>query len=649
MTVAEYDRVPERVDSGYESALAHSLEETWETKPGLYGWISTVDHKEIGVRYLVTAFAFLVAGGVEALIMRVQLARPNQNLVAPETYNELFSLHGITMIFLYALPILSGFSNYLFPLVLGSRDMAFPRLNAFSYWIYLASGLFMYGSILATAVPNDGWYNFAPYSLRQFNPGLNMDFYALGMIFLGISTTVGSANFVVTFLRMRAPGMSINRVPILTWGTTTISVGNLLAVPAVSLAFLFLWTDRQFGTHFYTPESGGHPLLWQHLFWIYAHPWVYVVVLPAMGMVSDALPFFCRRPLVGYVAVVLGTITTMTLGFGVWLHHMFATGIPFLALAFFSGASFVITIPSAVAVLSWVATIWTGRPVTTAAFHFFAGFIALFVIGGVSGVMTASVPSDLQLTETYFIVAHIHYVLIGINVFAVLGALHVWFPKMSGRMMSETLGKISFWIIFIGFNVAFLPMHLTGLWGMPRRIYTYPAGVGWDTLNMITSVGAFILAIGVIVYFANVVISLRSGRIAGPNPWDGPTLEWTTPSPPPPYNFPVIPQVASRHPLWESRLHDSVGESQWRRGMPLDKGKEALATTALDGLPDAILKMPEDSPAPFIVTLAMTAGFVGLLLQIWWLAGVGAAATLAGLLIWLWPERELAQRAEAAR
>ena len=614
---------------------------------GLLGWISTVDHKEIGISYIVTAFAFLIAGGLEALVLRVQLARPNQALLTPEQYDELFSMHGITMIFLYASPVLSGFSNYLFPLVLGARDMAFPRLNAFSYWVYLAAGLFIYSSLLAAAAPNDGWFNYVPYALREYNPGPNLDFYALGMIFLGISTTVGSANFVVTFLRMRAPGMSLNLVPILTWGTTTVSVGNLLAVPSVSLAFFLLWTDRQFGTHFFRPNSGGHPLLWQHLFWMFAHPWVYVVVLPAMGLVSDSLPFFCRRPMVGYTAVVLGTVTTMALGFGVWLHHMFATGIPFLALAFFSGASFAIAIPSAIAVFAWIATIWTGRPVLTAAFLYFAGFVVMFVIGGVSGVVTAAVPADLQVTDTYFVVAHIHYVLIGINLFAVLGALHVWFPKMTGRLLNETFGKWVFWVVFGGFNLAFLPMHWTGLLGMPRRIYTYPAGLGWETPNLITTAGAFVLAFGILLFLINVMVSRRNGQPAGPNPWDAPSLEWSTPSPPPPYNFAVIPRIASRHPLWERRLDDGHPRSELRLGMALDHGKEALGTTVLDAVPDAILKMPDDLPAPFIVTLAMSAGFAGLLLQAWWLAGIGTIAALAGLLVWLWPERELEQRAGA--
>ena len=469
-------RVPEVADAGAVSG--EKLQDLWETKGGAFGWFTTVDHKEIGLRYIFTAFVFLLLGGIEALMMRLQLARPDQSLLTPEQYNQLFSTHGMTMIFLYAMPILSGFSNYLWPLVLGSRDMAFPRLNALSYWVYLASGLFMYAGFAVGAGPNDGWFNYVPNASRAYNPGMNMDFYALGMIFLGISTTVGAANFIVTFLRTRAPGMSINRVPILIWGTLTASVANIMVVPAVSLAFFLLWMDRQFGTHFFDVSEGGQPLLWQHLFWMFGHPWVYAVVLPAMGMVSDGLPTFCRRPLVGYAPVALSTVATMMLGFGVWVHHMFATGLPGLALSFFSGASIIITVPSAVAVFAWTATIWLGRPVVTTAFLYFSSMIVLFVIGGVSGFMTASVPVDWQLTDTYFVVAHLHYVLIGINLFPVLGGLYYWFPKMTGRMLDERLGKLGFWVVFIGFNLAFLPMHLTGLRGMPRRIYTYPRGHG---------------------------------------------------------------------------------------------------------------------------------------------------------------------------
>ncbi|WP_432757271.1 cytochrome c oxidase subunit I [Consotaella aegiceratis] len=646
MATTRYSRIP-RVDVA-TPALEEKLKAMWETKPGLFGFIGSVDHKEIGIRYIFTAFAFLIAGGIEALILRVQLARPEQSLLTPEQYNQLFSMHGLTMVFLYALPVLSGFSNYLFPLLFGSRDMAFPRLNALSYWVYLAAGLFMYASFLVGAAPNDGWFNYPPYALKEFNPGPNMDFYALGMIFLGVSTSVGAANFVVTFLRCRAPGMSLNRIPIMVWGTMTISVGVLLSVPAVSLAFFLLWMDRQFGTHFFETTGGGEPLLWQHLFWIFAHPWVYIIVLPAMGMVSDGLPVFCRRPLVGYSLVILGTISTMVLGFGVWVHHMFATGIPFLSLSFFSGASLIITIPSAIAVFCWVATILTGRIVMTTAFLYFAAFISMFVVGGVSGVMTASVPADLQLTDTYFVVAHLHYVLIGINMFGVLGALHFWFPKMTGRLMSERLGRWAFWTIFLGFNVAFLPMHLTGLFGMPRRIYTYPANVGWGTLNMITSVGSFMLAFGVLLFLVNLFVSRRRGAVAGPNPWDAPTLEWAIPSPPPAYNFTVIPVIASRHPLWEDRLDEGTGRSSLKRGLILDHGKETILTTALDAEPDLIVKMPDDDPWPFLLTVAMAVGFAAALLHWWWIVGAAVLGLMASLVAWLWPRADLGQTAGAA-
>jgi cytochrome c oxidase subunit 1/cytochrome c oxidase subunit I+III len=379
---------------------------------------------------------------------------------------------------------------------------------------------------------------------------------------------------------------------------------------------------------------------------MFAHPWVYVVVLPAMGMVSDGLPVFCRRPLVGYAAVALSTVLTMVLGFGVWLHHMFATGLPFLALSFFSAASLVITIPSAVAVFAWIATIWTGRPVFTTGFLYFAGFVITFTIGGLSGFMTAMVPIDLQLTDTYFIVAHLHYVLIGINLFGVLGGLFYWFPKMTGRLLDERLGKWSFWTVFIGFNVTFFPMHITGLMGMPRRIYTYPSNIGWDTLNMITSLGSLVLAAGVLLVVVDVIRSLRHGVVAGPNPWDAPTLEWATSSPPPPYNFAVIPTVASRHPLWEDRLDEGMGRSILAPGPVLTEGKEALGVSALDAEPDIILKMPDDTLLPLLVAIALTAGFTALLVLEW--AVVGVATGLVAVLIaaWLWPRRHLGQRAE---
>jgi cytochrome c oxidase subunit I len=627
--------------------LRERLQRIWETKPGLYGWFATVDHKEIGIRYIVTAFIMLVIGGIEALIMRVQLAGPEQTLLSPQEYNMLFSTHGVTMIFLYASPILSGFSNYLWPLLFGSRDMAFPRLNALSYWIYLAAGIFMYAGVFVGAGPNDGWFNYVPYAQFRYDPGLNIDFYSLGMIFLGISTSVGAANFIVTLLRMRAPGMSINRLPIIIWGTATASFANLLIVPAVSLAFFLLWLDRQFHTQFFQVPGRGQPLLWQHLFWMFGHPWVYAIVLPAMGMVSDGLPVFCRRPLVGYAPVALATVATMLLGFGVWVHHMFATGLPGLSLAFFSAASILIAVPSAISVFSWIATIWLGRPVITAAFLFFASTIILFVIGGVSGFMTASVPADWELTDTYFVVAHLHYVLLGINVFPVMGATHFWFPKITGRMMDERLGRWSFWTTFIGFNVAFLPMHLTGLWGMPRRVYTYPVDMGLGPINMVSTIGSFLLAIGFLLFFINVIRSRTRGAPAGDNPWDAYTLEWSTSSPPPPYNFAVIPTVASRHMLWEDQLGEPGERSNLEEGFILDHGKEALATTALDAEPQRILHMPDDSIIPFLLAVGMLVLFSGLLVRNVPIAVVGALICAADLIAWFWPRVSLLERGPA--
>jgi cytochrome c oxidase subunit 1/cytochrome c oxidase subunit I+III len=649
MTIAEYERAPV-VAPADQQGLAARLLRIWKTEPGIAGWLSTTDHKEIGLRYIITAFAFLIAGGVEALIFRLQLAGPNLHILTPEQYDQLFTTHGMTMIFLYAGPVLSGFSNYLWPLILGARDMALPRLNALSYWIYLCAGIFLYAAFACGFGANDGWFNYVPYAARAYNGGPNIDFYALGIILLGISTTVGSINFVVTFLRLRAPGMSINRIPILAWGTVTASAANIFAIPAVSLAFFLLWMDRNFGTHFFDVPSGGQPLLWQHLFWMFGHPWVYAIVLPAMGMVSDGLPVFCRRPLVGYTAVALATVATMVLGFGVWVHHMFATGLPNVSLSFFSAASIIIAVPSAVGVFAWIATIWSGKPVFTTAFMFFASFIVLFTIGGVSGFMTGSLPVDWQLTDTYFVVAHIHYVLIGINVFPVAGAIYFWFPKFTGRLLDERLGRWNFWTMFIGFNLGFFPMHISGLLGMPRRVYTYADGMGWDWLNLITTFGSFVFAVGVLLLIINVVASRRRRAPAGDNPWDAPTLEWSVPSPPPPYNFAVIPTVGSRHPLWEGRLPPQQGDSKSyvEGGMALDHGRETVGTTPLDAEPRIILKMPKDSFAPVLLSLSLTAFFAGLGLHIWWLAIAGLVCAGIDIIGWLWPERSLGETAEPA-
>ena len=615
--------------------LTERLARTWETPPGIMGAITTVDHKTIGKRYLVTAFVFLILGGLEATAMRAQLTSANEHLLGPAVYNALFSMHGLTMIFLYAAPVLSGFSNYIWPLMIGARDMAFPRLNALSYWIFLAAGIFLYSSVIVGAVPNDGWFNYVPFASAEFNPGLGIDFYALGLTFLGISTTVGAINFVVTIARLRAPGMTVNRFPIFLWGTLTTSVSVLFAVPALTLACIFLYLDRRFGTHFFDVAGGGSPLLWQHLFWIFGHPWVYIIVLPAMGMASDIVSTFCRRPLVGYSFVAMATVMTGILGFGVWVHHMFATGLPQLSMSFFNGASMVIAIPSAISVFAWIATMWHGRPVFRTPMLFIAGFVVLFVIGGVSGVMTAAVPLDWQLTDTYFVVAHLHYVLIGINVFPVVAGLYYWLPKMTGRMLSERLGRWNFWVMFVGFNLGFFPMHIAGLLGMPRRIYTYPSGLGWDTVNLVTTIGAVVFAFGILLFLINVFVSLRHGKLAGPNPWDAPSLEWMTPSPPPAWNFTRLPSVSSRHPLWEERLSGEPGVSH--ELPPLAEEHETIGTSPVDANPVTVLHMPGDSAWPFLTTLALTATFYGLLFPVWPLAIGGGAALLVCIAGWLWP------------
>ena len=620
--------------------LHERLRRIWETPPGLFGVLGTVDHKQIGKRYLVTAFAFMLAGGIEAALMRAQLAAPNERLLTPEAYNQLFSMHGITMIFLYASPILSGFSNYIWPLMLGSRDMAFPRLNALSYWLFLFSGLFIYSSFLVGQAPDRGWFAYAPLTEGAFSPGLHMDFYALGLLFLTVSTTAGAINFIVTLFKLRAPGMSINRLPIFIWGTLTTSFSILFAMPSLSAACIMLYFDRRFGMHFFDAAAGGRPLLWQHLFWIFGHPWVYIVVLPAMGIMSDLIPTFCRRPLVGYTFVALATVSTGMLGFGVWVHHMFATGLPDLSTDFFSAASMVITIPSAVAVFAWLATIWHGRPVLQTPFLFAAGFIVLFVIGGVSGVATAAVPFDRQLTDSYFVVAHLHYVLVGINLFPVIAGFYYWLPKMTGRMLNERLGRWNFWTMFLGFNLGFFPMHIAGLLGMPRRIYTYPAGLGWGTVNLVTTIGAYVFAVGVVLFLVNVFRSLRRGPPAGPNPWDAPTLEWATSSPPPAYNFEVLPSVGSRHLLWEDRLREGTARSVLDRGPALDEGRETLGVTPLDAEPSEILTMPEDSLYPFLLALSLLATFYGLLTGVWALAIAGGVLVLAMTIGWLWPGPE---------
>ncbi len=619
------------------TAVQERLTEIWETPHTLRGWLATVDHKKIGKRYLSTAFVFLIIGGLEAFLIRLQLAKPEQRVFDPETYDQLFTMHGTTMIYWYASPILSGFGNYLIPLMIGARDMAFPRVNAFSYWTFLLSGVFLYGSGAIFQAPDAGWFAYPPYTAISYSPGFGMDFFALALIFLTISTTAGAINFIVTIFRLRCPGMTVSRMPLFLYSTSTVSFTIIFSLPALTVACVFLELDRRWGTHFYDTNWGGLSLLWQQVFWFFGHPWVYIIFLPATGMISLILPVFSRRPIVGYAYVALATVLTGVVGFGVWVHHMFATGgMSHMAMSFFSGASMTISLFSAVQVFAWLATVWKGRPVLTTAFHFAMGFIAALIIGGLDGIYTAVIPVDWQVHDTYFVVSHLHYVLVGANMLPVFAAFYYWLPKITGRMLNETLGKWSFWLIFGGLNLAFFPMHIMGLMGMPRRIYTYPDGLGWATLNLLATIGALIIAFGVLLSIWNFVHSLHHGLPAGRNPWGADTLEWSTLSPPPPYGSEHIPEVRSRHPLWDDfdEEHDPEGERI------LDQGRLTIATTALDANPVAISQMPEDTITPLALALVMTLLFVALLLKWLWVALIAFAAIVVVTGVWLWPREE---------
>ncbi len=631
MTAASAADVPPSPTS--DELLAQRLEEAWSGPPTLWGWLTTVDHKKIGRRYLVTALLFLLVGGVEAIVIRVQLIGPERRTLSPEAYNQLFTMHGLTMIMWYAAPVLSGFGNFLVPLLIGSRDMAFPRLNAFSYWMFLASGLLLYASIVTGQSPDTGWFAYLPLSGPRYDGGLNLDFYAVAMTALTVSTTVGAVNFIVTILKHRAPGMTPARMPLFLYSTGTTSFLAVLALPALTAACVFLELDRRWGTHFFDVRRGGDPLLWQHLFWFFGHPWVYIVFLPATGMISMLLPVYARRPIVGHPLVAASTVLTGVVGMGVWVHHMFAVGMSQMAMSFFSAASMTISLFSTIQIFCWVATLWTGRPVRTASLLFALGFIATFVIGGLSGVVTAVIPFDWQVHDTYFVVGHLHYVLIGANVFPVFAGLYYWWPKLTGRMLDERLGKLSFWLMFVGFNAGFFPMHLSGMLGMRRRVYSYLGGDGLGALNLLTSLGAFLLAAGVLVSLIAFARS-RRGRIAPPNPWAADTLEWLPASPPPSYGFLRIPTVATLHPLWDE--HDELGDPRDERA--LDHGRQTLSTTAFEAHPHGISKGEDDTIVPLLLATAVTALFAVLMTRrmtaAWILAGLGVALVFG----WLWPK-----------
>ena len=611
--------------------LAARLEKSWSRPPGIIGWLATVDHKEIGRRYIVTALIFLALGGALALLMRMQLARPDSAMIGASRFNELFTMHGTTMMFLFAVPVMEGISVFIIPLMLGTRSTAFPRLNAFSYYMYLFGGMLLWGAFLLNIAPDVGWFAYTPLSGPEFSPGKRSDIWAQMVTFTEVSALAAAVVLVTTILKCRAPGMTLARMPLFAWAMLVVAVMIIFSMPSVALASGMLISDRLVGTQFYNHYEHGDALLWQHLFWFFGHPEVYIIFLPATGFVSVIVETFCRRTVFAYPVVVLALVSTGILAFGLWVHHMFATGLPRVGYSFYTAASMTVAIPTALQIFCWLATMWDGRPRFSVPMLYVVGFIVTFVIGGLSGVIIAPVPLDLQLHDTYFIVAHFHYVLIGGAVFPLLGILTYWFPKITGRMMNETLGKIGFWTIFLGFQLAFFPMHISGLLGMPRRVYTYPAGLGLEIPNLLSTLGAFVVAASVGLFVINGVVSLFRGAIAPPNPWDAPSLEWATASPPPVYNFEHIPVAESRTPLW-----DTKGELPVVTGLRVDE-KELLLTTVVGAEPDLREPMPEASLWPLISAVATGIMFVASIFSPWAVL-FGAIPIAIALTAWFWPK-----------
>jgi cytochrome c oxidase subunit 1 len=619
------------LDTELESCeLRDALALTWKTEPGFWGALTTVDHKIIGRRYIFTAFAFLALGGVLALLIRLQLATPEARLIGPDRYNQIFTMHGANMMFLFAVPVMEAMGVYLVPLMVGTRNIAFPRLNAFSYWIYVAGGLLLWIAFALDMGPDVGWFAYVPLSGPQYAAGKRADIWAQMITFTELSALAIAVEIVVTVFKQRAPGMSLDRIPLFVWSMLVTSFVVIMAMPAIMVASTSLILDRLVGTHFFNPAEGGDVLLWQHLFWFFGHPEVYIIFLPAVGMVSTLVATFARRPVFGYLALVMALIATAILAFGLWVHHMFATGLPRLGESFFTASSMAIAIPAGIQIFCWIATLWDGRPVFKTPLLFVIGFIVTFVMGGMTGVMVASVPFDTQVHDTYFVVAHFHYVLIGGAVFPLLGAVYYWFPKFTGRMMSERRGRWAFWLIFIGFHLTFFPMHILGLEGMPRRVYTYQPDLPWHGMNLFVSASATILSAGFLVFFIDLIASARSGPAAGDTPWDAPTLEWATASPPPAYNFAHIPVVDGLSPLW-----DQPGTLKVANGLRTDR-REVLITTITTAEPQARESSPRNSIWPLLAAIATTIMLIWSIFSPWavvW-GSIPVAITLIG---WFWP------------
>jgi cytochrome c oxidase subunit 1 len=623
--------------AGLPPADAHTLEQTWSDPPGLVGWFSAINHKTIAKRFMVTTFVFFVLGGLLALAIRLQLALPNGKVLGPDLYNQVFTMHGSTMMFLFAVPVMQAVATYLVPLMIGARSVAFPRMNAFAYWIFTLGGIMLYLAFFLDIGPDAGWFAYVPLAGPAYSPGKRVDFWAQMITFTELSGLMEAIVLITTIFKMRAPGMTLNRMPLFVWTMLVTSFMVLFAMPAVMLASTALITDRLVDTQFYNPAKGGDALLWQHLFWFFGHPEVYMIFIPPLGFMSSIIATFSRRPVVGYSAMVLALIATAFLAFGLWVHHMFATNLPELGKTFFTAASLVIAIPTSVQIFCWIATLGTGRIDFKTPLLFVLAFFVILLIGGLTGLMLASVPLDYQLHDSFFVVAHLHYVLLGGAVFPLFGAFYFWYPKFTGRMLGERLGRWNFWLFFVGFNLAFFPMHMLGLHGMPRRVYTYPAEMEWDTLNLLATAGAFVIALSVLLFIINVVRSHRHGAPAGANPWGADTLEWSVSSPPPAANFELVPVVHGRHPLWQEAARPSHVT-----GLANDY-REVLITSVADAVVDHRLWLPSSTPWPFLAAVATTILFVGSIFTPWAVVW-GAVPVAIAATFWFWPKREMTSR-----
>src|SRR3954463_8816083 len=611
------------------------LQRAWSDPPGVVGWFSAIDHKAIGRRYLVTAFAFFVGAGIMAALMRMQLARPENTLIGPDLYNQLFTTHGTVMMFLFAVPVMQGMAIYLVPLMVGSRTIAFPRMNAFAYWVYLFGGLFIFTCLLFDFGPDAGWFSYVPLAGPQYTPGKRADVWAQMITFTQLSGLLAAVVVIATVFKLRTPGMTLARLPLFVWAMLATAFMILFAMPSVMLASTALILDRLVSTHFFNPAEGGDALLWQHLFWFFGHPEVYFIFIPGLAFMSAMIPTFSRRPIYGYPAIVLSLTTTAFLSFGLWVHHMFATHIPDLGKSFFTAASMMIAIPTALQIFCWITTMWKGRLDLRTPMLFVLAFFFILVLGGLTGIMVASVPLDLQLHDTYFVVAHLHYVLLGGAVFPLFGAWYYWFPKITGRMMGERLGRWQFWLFFIGFNVAFYPMHHLGLKGMPRRVYTYSEASGWGDLNLLATLGAATIALSLALFGVNGRARLRRPLAAPENPWGGGTLEWATSSPPPAYNFDRQLIVRTRDPLWEP-IDLQPSEPTHVLGLA-ETQREALITTVLDAMPDHRLTFPNPSIWPFVSAVAVSVLFMGSIFTPWAVVW-GAIPVAMAVTLWFWPK-----------